>query len=213
MLKVGDGVSVETINALGHNTSPPSRFTEPTLVKKLEELSIGRPSTYASILGTIINRGYVWKKGQALVPSWTAFAVVKLMTNYFTTLVDYTFTATVEEELDEIAEGKRVRDAWLAEFYFGNGKELPGLKPLVAHNIENIDAATLNAFHVGPHPVSGDMIEARPGKFGPYIRCSESFSVSPNQFVAECLVAANALIRPVLGTCGPRHKSTKSPHR
>jgi DNA topoisomerase-1 len=84
VLKVGDGVSVETINALGHNTSPPSRFTEPTLVKKLEELGIGRPSTYASILGTIINRGYVWKKGQALVPSWTAFAVVKLMTNYFT---------------------------------------------------------------------------------------------------------------------------------
>jgi DNA topoisomerase-1 len=193
VLKVGDGVFVETINALGHNTSPPSRFTEPTLVKKLEELGIGRPSTYASILGTIINRGYVWKKGQALVPSWTAFAVVKLMTNYFTTLVDYTFTATVEEELDEIAEGKRVRDAWLAEFYFGNGKELPGLKPLVEHNIENIDAATLNAFHVGLHPVSGDMIEARPGKFGPYIRCGEQTAGIPDSMAPDELTVETAI--------------------
>jgi DNA topoisomerase-1 len=163
------------------------------LVKKLEELGIGRPSTYASILGTIINRGYVWKKGQALVPSWTAFAVVKLMTNYFTTLVDYTFTATVEEELDEIAEGKRVRDAWLAEFYFGNGKELPGLKPLVEHNIENIDAATLNAFHVGLHPVSGDMIEARPGKFGPYIRCGEQTAGIPDSMAPDELTVETAI--------------------
>ena len=198
-LKVGDGVTIESINANGHNTSPPARYTEPTLVKRLEEEGIGRPSTYASILGTIINRGYVWKKGQALVPSWTAFAVVRLLKDHFTTLIDFKFTAIVEEELDEIAGGTRVRDAWLAEFYFGNGKELPGLKPLVAHNIENIDAATLNAFHVGPHPVSGDMIEARPGKFGPYIRCGEQTAGIPDSMAPDELtvdVALEILSRP-----------------
>jgi DNA topoisomerase-1 len=198
-LKVGDGVTIESINAIGHNTSPPARYTEPTLVKRLEEEGIGRPSTYASILGTIINRGYVWKKGQALVPSWTAFAVVRLLKDHFTTLIDFKFTAIVEEELDEIAGGTRVRDAWLAEFYFGNGKELPGLKPLVAHNIENIDAATLNAFHVGLHPVSGDMIEARPGKFGPYIRCGEQTAGIPDSMAPDELtvdVALEILSRP-----------------
>jgi DNA topoisomerase-1 len=198
-LRVGDGVTIESINAIGHNTSPPARYTEPTLVKRLEEEGIGRPSTYASILGTIINRGYVWKKGQALVPSWTAFAVVRLLKDHFTTLIDFKFTAIVEEELDEIAGGTRVRDAWLAEFYFGNGKELPGLKPLVAHNIENIDAATLNAFHVGPHPVSGDMIEARPGKFGPYIRCGEQTAGIPDSMAPDELtvdVALEILSRP-----------------
>jgi DNA topoisomerase-1 len=198
-LKVGDGVTIESINAIGHNTSPPARYTEPTLVKRLEEEGIGRPSTYASILGTIINRGYVWKKGQALVPSWTAFAVVRLLKDHFTTLIDFKFTAIVEEELDEIAGGTRVRDAWLAEFYFGNGKELPGLKPLVAHNIEYIDAATLNAFHVGPHPVSGDMIEARPGKFGPYIRCGEQTAGIPDSMAPDELtvdIALEILSRP-----------------
>jgi DNA topoisomerase-1 len=198
-LKVGDGVTIESINAIGHNTSPPARYTEPTLVKRLEEEGIGRPSTYASILGTIINRGYVWKKGQALVPSWTAFAVVRLLKDHFTTLIDFKFTAIVEEELDEIAGGTRVRDAWLAEFYFGNGKELPGLKPLVEHNKDNIDAATLNAFHVGPHPVSGDMIEARPGKFGPYIRCGEQTAGIPDSMAPDELtvdVALEILSRP-----------------
>ena len=101
-MTVGDNIQVDKYAADGHMTSPPARYTEPTLVKKLEELGIGRPSTYAAILGTILNRGYVWKKGQAIVPSWTAFAVVRLMKNHFTELVDYKFTATVEEELDEI---------------------------------------------------------------------------------------------------------------
>jgi DNA topoisomerase-1 len=198
-LKVGDSVGIESITANGHNTSPPARYTEPTLVKRLEEEGIGRPSTYASILGTIINRGYVWKKGQALVPSWTAFAVVRLLKDHFTTLIDFKFTAIVEEELDEIAMGTRDRDKWLHEFYFGNGQELPGLKPLVEHNKDNIDAATLNAFHVGPHPVSGDMIEARPGKFGPYIRCGEQTAGIPDSMAPDELtvdVALEILARP-----------------
>jgi DNA topoisomerase-1 len=198
-LKVGDSVGIESITANGHNTSPPARYTEPTLVKRLEEEGIGRPSTYASILGTIINRGYVWKKGQALVPSWTAFAVVRLLKDHFTTLIDFKFTAIVEEELDEIAMGTRDRDKWLHEFYFGNGQELPGLKPLVEHNKDNIDAATLNAFHVGPHPVTGDMIEARPGKYGPYIRCGEQTAGIPDSMAPDELtvdVALEILARP-----------------
>ena len=184
-LTVGNAVPVSEIKSIQHTTSPPARYTEPTLVKRLEEEGIGRPSTYASILGTIINRGYVWKKGQALVPSWTAFAVVRLLKDHFTTLVDYKFTATVEEELDEIAEGKRVRDEWLAEFYYGNGKELPGLKPLVMHNIENIDAASLNAFPVGPHPESGEEIVLRPGKYGPYVRCGEQTASVPETLTPD----------------------------
>ena len=198
-MKVGDSVQIDKYSANGHETSPPARYTEPTLVKKLEELGIGRPSTYASILGTIINRGYVWKKGQALVPSWTAFAVVRLLKDHFTTLIDFKFTAIVEEELDEIAMGTRDRDKWLHEFYFGNGQELPGLKPLVEHNKDNIDAATLNAFHVGPHPVSGDMIEARPGKYGPYIRCGEQTAGIPDSMAPDELtipVALEILARP-----------------
>ncbi|MFM7962613.1 MAG: type I DNA topoisomerase, partial [Actinomycetota bacterium] len=102
-LKVGDAVSVSELTAVGHATTPPARYTEPTLVKKLEELGIGRPSTYANILKVIVDRGYVWKKGQALVPSWTAFAVVRLLTQHFSSIVDDRFTAIVEEELDEIA--------------------------------------------------------------------------------------------------------------
>jgi len=198
-LKVGDAVGIESITANGHNTSPPARYTEPTLVKRLEEEGIGRPSTYASILGTIINRGYVWKKGQALVPSWTAFAVVRLLKDHFTTLIDFKFTAIVEEELDEIAMGTRDRDKWLHEFYFGNGQELPGLKPLVEHNKDNIDAATLNAFHVGPHPETGDIIEARPGKYGPYIRCGEQTAGIPDSMAPDELtipVALEILARP-----------------
>ena len=199
VLKVGDSVGIESITANGHNTSPPARYTEPTLVKRLEGEGIGRPSTYASILGTIINRGYVWKKGQALVPSWTAFAVVRLLKDHFTTLIDFKFTAIVEEELDEIAMGTRDRDKWLHEFYFGNGQELPGLKPLVEHNKDNIDAATLNAFHVGPHPETGDMIEARPGKYGPYIRCGEQTAGIPDSMAPDELtipVALEILARP-----------------
>ena len=204
-MKVGDKVKIDKYSANGHETSPPARYTEPTLVKKLEELGIGRPSTYAAILGTILNRGYVWKKGQAIVPSWTAFAVVKLMKNHFTELVDYAFTATVEEELDEISQGLRVKEVWLGEFYYGNGKELPGLKPLVEHNIANIDAASLNAFPVGMHPTTGEEIILRPGKFGPYVRCGDNTASVPetmtpdelNVEIAVALLAAPKYIDPI----------------
>ncbi|NQW68498.1 MAG: type I DNA topoisomerase, partial [Acidimicrobiaceae bacterium] len=193
VLKVGDKVSVAELTAVGHTTSPPARFTEPTLVKKLEELGIGRPSTYASILKVIVDRGYVWKKGQALVPSWTAFAVVRLLTQHFSSIIDDKFTAVVEEKLDEIARGERDRSIWLREFYFGNGKDLPGIFPVTEAAKDSIDAREINAFIVGRHPVSGDMIEARPGKYGPYVRSGERTASVPEDLTPEDLTVSKAV--------------------
>ena len=125
-LAEGDTLSAQELEARSHTTQPPARYTEASLVKALEELGIGRPSTYASILGTIQNRGYVWKKGTALVPSFTAFAVVGLLERYFGDLVDYGFTAAMEDDLDEIADGEQEVLPWLTRFYFGgNGSVAP----------------------------------------------------------------------------------------
>ena len=192
-LKVGDRVAVSELTAVGHTTTPPARYTEPTLVKKLEELGIGRPSTYANILKVIVDRGYVWKKGQALVPSWTAFAVVRLLTQHFSSIVDDKFTAIVEEELDEIARGERDRAKWLREFYFGNGRELPGIFPVTEAAKDSIDAREINGFIVGKHPDSGDIIEVRPGKFGPYVRCGERTAGVPEDLTPEDLTVAKAV--------------------
>ena len=192
-LKVGDKVSVSELTAVGHATTPPARYTEPTLVKKLEELGIGRPSTYANILKVIVDRGYVWKKGQALVPSWTAFAVVRLLTQHFSSIVDDRFTAIVEEELDEIARGERDRAKWLREFYFGNGKELPGIFPVTEAAKDSIDAREINGFIVGRHPATGDMIEVRPGKYGPYVRSGERTAGVPEDLTPEDLTVTKAV--------------------
>jgi DNA topoisomerase I len=192
-LKVGDKVSVAELAAVGHSTTPPARYTEPTLVKKLEELGIGRPSTYANILKVIVDRGYVWKKGQALVPSWTAFAVVRLLTQHFASIVDDRFTAIVEEELDEIARGERDRGKWLREFYFGNGKELPGIFPVTEAAKDSIDAREINGFIVGRHPDTGEMIEVRPGKYGPYVRSGERTAGVPEDLTPEDLTVTKAV--------------------
>jgi DNA topoisomerase I len=120
-LDEGQGLSADELNPEGHSTNPPARYTEPSLIKALEELGIGRPSTYTSIIKTIQDRGYVWKKGSALVPSWVAFAVVGLLERHFGRLVDYNFTAAMEDELDAIASGSQARTDWLAGFYFGAG--------------------------------------------------------------------------------------------
>ena len=110
---------MRSLEPSGHSTSPPARYTEASLVKALEELGIGRPSTYASIMQTIQDRGYVWKKGAALIPSWVAFAVTGLLEGHFGRLVDYGFTASVENDLDSIADGTTSRVDWLRRFYFG----------------------------------------------------------------------------------------------
>src|SRR5205823_991923 len=158
----GDRLSAEEITVDGHATKPPARYTEASLVKELEEREIGRPSTYASIIGTILDRGYVFKKGTALVPSFLAFAVVTLLERHFGRLVDYDFTARLEEGLDEIARGNAARVPWLRRFYFGaDGEE--GLKELVS-DLEDIDARDVSSF-----PLAGTDIVVRVGRYGPYL--------------------------------------------
>ena len=120
-LAEGDAVELRELEPQGHETNPPARYTEATLVRTLEELGIGRPSTYASILGTILDRGYVFKRGTALVPSFLAFSVVGLLEQHFGRLVDYDFTASMEDDLDRIAAGDEQRVEWLGRFYFGDG--------------------------------------------------------------------------------------------
>src|SRR5690242_9227053 len=150
-----------------HATRPPARYTEATLVKELEDREIGRPSTYASIIGTILDRGYVFKKGTALVPSFLAFAVVNLLEQHFAHLVDYDFTARMEDALDEIARGEAARIPWLQRFYFGtDGDEAhheEGLKELVS-DIGDIDARDVSSF-----PLAGTDIVVRVGRYGPYL--------------------------------------------
>ncbi|MFD2417577.1 type I DNA topoisomerase [Amycolatopsis pigmentata] len=159
----------------GHTTTPPARYSEPSLVGKLEELGIGRPSTYVSIIKTIQDRGYVWKKGSALVPSWVAFAVVGLLERHFERLVDYDFTAAMEEELDRIAAGDEQRTRWLSKFYFGGDtgvdgsvSRLGGLKKLVGTGVEDIDAREINSI-----PLFEDdekrTVYVRVGRYGPYL--------------------------------------------
>jgi DNA topoisomerase-1 len=163
-LAEGDAVTAASLTAEGHETRPPARYTEATLIKELEEREIGRPSTYASIIGTILNRGYVYKKGTALVPAWIAFSVVRLLQEHFERLIDYDFTALMEDVLDAIARGERDRVSELAEFYYGSEK-VEGLKTLV-EELGDIDARDLATFPIGG-PDSG--IHLRVGRYGPYI--------------------------------------------
>lgn len=159
----------------GHTTNPPPRYTEASLVKALEELGIGRPSTYASIISTVQERGYVWKKGSALVPSWIAFAVVGLMEKHFGRLVDYDFTAALEDELDNIAEGRQQRTKWLNGFYFGGDVgpddsigRAGGLKKLVGSGVEEIDAREVNSIPMFTDD-EGRTVYVRVGRYGPYL--------------------------------------------
>ena len=163
-LTEGAAVSAASITPEGHETKPPSRYTEATLIKELEEREIGRPSTYASIIGTILNRGYVYKKGTALVPAWLAFSVTRLLEEHFPRQVSYEFTATMEDVLDDIAGGRRDRATELGEFYFGGG-DVVGLKTLVTE-LGDIDAKAMATFPVG---TPEDGINLRVGRYGPYV--------------------------------------------
>ncbi|GAA4911195.1 DNA topoisomerase I [Actinomycetospora succinea] len=189
-LAEGDACAADELTPEGHSTNPPARYTEASLVKTLEERGIGRPSTYASIINTIQERGYVWKKGSALVPSWIAFAVIGLMEQHFGRLVDYDFTAALEDELDAIAAGDAQRETWLSHFYFGangngangngNGKSshgegveasmsnLGGLKKLVGDKLEGIDAREVNSLRMFADDQGRDVV-VRVGRYGPYL--------------------------------------------
>jgi DNA topoisomerase-1 len=192
-LAVGDRVPAKSFTPNGHTTSPPARYTEASLVKKLEELGIGRPSTWASIIQTVQDRGYVWKKGQALVPTWTAFAVVGLMEKHFDELVDYAFTARIEEDLDSIARNELQKQDWLAHFYFGESDgELPGLKQLVAENLDEIDAAEINTFPIGVD-LDGVEIVVKPGKYGPYVKRGDDTASVPDDLAPDELTVELAL--------------------
>ncbi|HET6651203.1 MAG TPA: type I DNA topoisomerase [Nocardioides sp.] len=175
----GDAVSAAAIRAAGHETKPPARYTEATLIRELEEREIGRPSTYASIIGTILNRGYVYKKGTALVPAWLAFSVIRLLEEHFSRLVSYEFTASMEDVLDEIAAGRRDRNTELAGFYFGDG-DVDGLKELVS-GLGDIDARDLATFPVA------DGIDLRVGRYGPYIETTSADGESVRANVPEDL--------------------------
>jgi len=174
-LERGQRVDAKELTADGHTTSPPARYTEASLIKALEDLGIGRPSTYSSIIKTIQDRGYVHKKGSALVPSWVAFAVTGLLEQHFGRLVDYGFTAAMEDELDEIAAGNERRTNWLNNFYFGGEHGVPdsvarsgGLKKLVGVNLEGIDAREVNSIKLFDDE-QGRPIYVRVGKNGPYL--------------------------------------------
>ena len=192
----GQQLTARELDPQGHSTSPPARYTEASLVKAMEELGIGRPSTYASILTTIQDRGYVWKKGSALVPAWVAFAVTGLLEQYFTRLVDYNFTASVETDLDTIAEGNARSVDWLTRFYFGSpeGREggiaaAGGLKALVSERLGEIDARGINSLRLAGLP---DDVVLRVGRYGPYLqegedgrRASVPEDLAPDELTAE----------------------------
>jgi DNA topoisomerase-1 len=161
-MTVGQSVKVDEYSCEGHETKPPARYTEPTLVKKLEELGIGRPSTFASIIQTIQDRGYVYKRGRALVPTFLAFSVTGLLETHFTKLVDYDFTASMEEDLDKIASGEAGRVDWLRDFYYGVDGQ-PGLNEL-ALDLGVIDARATNTMNLS------DTIEIRVGRYGAYLQ-------------------------------------------
>jgi DNA topoisomerase I len=174
-LTQGQRVDATDLTPDGHSTNPPARYTEASLIKALEELGIGRPSTYSSIIKTIQDRGYVHKKGSALVPSWVAFAVTGLLEQHFGRLVDYGFTAAMEDELDAIASGTERRSNWLNNFYFGGDHGVAdsiarsgGLKKLVGVNLEGIDAREVNSIKLFDD-VEGRAVNVRVGKNGPYL--------------------------------------------
>jgi DNA topoisomerase-1 len=193
-LAVGDRVAVVDppgIEPKGHETQPPARFTEASLVKALEEMGVGRPSTYASIISTIQDRGYVWKKGAALVPSFVAFSVVGLLEQYFGQLVDYGFTAVMEDDLDEIARGQAESVPWLRRFYFGNGAT--GLKTMVDSRLEEIDAREINSIPIGADPETGNDIVVRVGKYGPYLQRGEDRASVPDDLPPDELTVDRAV--------------------
>ncbi len=213
----GDPLTVSELEPGSHATQPPARYTEASLVKAMEDLGVGRPSTYASVIATILDRGYVWKKGTALVPSFTAFAVVGLLERYFTALVDYGFTASMEDDLDAIASGDEQALPWLTRFYFGtaaangesggkghgtdghatNGRgasdgfsEL-GLKRDVSTYLGEIDAREINSIPIGVGH-NGEEIVARVGRYGPYLQRGEERVSIPEDMAPDELTIERA---------------------
>ena len=184
-LTVGDHLKSLSLDPKGHETQPPARYTEASLVKRLEELGVGRPSTYASIMRTIVDREYAWKKGSALVPSFTAFSVTNLLELHFPQMVDYAFTAEMEEDLDKIARGEEQTVPWLSRFYFGDG-HAPGLKEKVTKRLPDIDAREVNTVSIGTDK-TGAAIVVRVGRYGPYLQRGEEVASMPSNIEPDTL--------------------------
>ncbi|MGB3679716.1 MAG: type I DNA topoisomerase, partial [Candidatus Microthrix parvicella] len=187
----GQAMVVDEAEAKGHETQPPSRFTEASLVKRLEELGVGRPSTYASIISTILDRGYVWKKGSALIPSFTAFAVIGLLEGHFPELVDYAFTARMEDDLDGIAGGSEEAIPWLSRFYFGANEDDAGLARMVSENLGDIDARQVNSIPLGTDD-EGREVVARVGRYGPYLQRGDDRAGVPEDLAPDELTLEKA---------------------
>jgi DNA topoisomerase-1 len=206
-LTVGQELRATEIEPQGHQTSPPARYTEASLVKALEERGIGRPSTYASIMGTIVDRGYVFKKGTALVPSFLAFSVVQLLEQHMNELVDYDFTARLESDLDRIAAGEEERTRWLGRFYFGDGDGGHGLHALVS-SLDEKQRSELTAIEV---PVPGIDAHVLIGRSGPYLKQGDRTASVPDDLAPDELTAERAaelLSRPTEGRSLGTHPET-----
>ncbi|AWN23532.1 type I DNA topoisomerase [Deinococcus irradiatisoli] len=188
-LREGEQVTAADPEPSGHETQPPARYTEASLVQTLEGAGIGRPSTYASIIGTIQDRGYAAKKGQALVPTWTAFATSALLEHHFGRLVDYDFTARMEEDLDDIAGGRQQRGPYLRSFFLGEEGGM-GLRPLVETQMENIDPRSIATIQVPK--LEGSGVEVRVGKYGPYLTRGEAKATIPEEVTPDELTLEKA---------------------
>jgi DNA topoisomerase-1 len=187
-LAEGDILAVQRLEPTGHETRPPARYTEASLVQRLEEEGVGRPSTYASIMTTIQDRGYVWKKGTALVPTFTAFGVVALLEKHFPQLVDYSFTASMEDDLDRIAAGEEESVPWLTAFYFGDD----GLKHKVATRLDEIDPRAVGSIPIGVDE-AGNEVVARIGRYGPYVEMGEEKASIPEDLAPDELTVGKAV--------------------
>ena len=205
-VEVGEQLDCVELLAKDHTTQPPSRFSEAALTKALEEKGIGRPSTYASIIDTILARNYVFKKGGALVPTWVAFSVVKLLEEHLTGLVDYQFTAQMEDDLDAISRGEQDNLDYLKSFYFGNGK--PGLKKQLENKVDEIDARSISRILVGTAD-DGEEVFVRVGRYSPFVEKGEKTASLPDELppdevkldYALDLLAQAAKAEEPLGTC------------